>query len=847
MSFKYSFIIVITALYFQSVYSQGSVYKEKSKKKTNRRTITDVNNASDVLWYYPESHLVANQFERLELAVSLPTAIEEKVAHFLATDDTIDGINPFLSWQLDIQATFSHDLTRTSYEKDGFYYHNFSRDTTHEDFRRWKWIQEDTPHPYRIRFAPPHAGNWDCVIQVTTKDTSYQLPVFKIEVKRTNHPGYIELGSSRKYFTLGGETYFPVGQNLVSPRCEFCYKNSGGDLPDEGKNAYAAQSLESWMLEPTTMKGFLMFQDHMKALAASGGNYFRELLMPQNQDIEWEKLGNYYGRQNRAWELDEQFFLAESLGLKIQLNLQIQFALVTNHKRVFWNWSRDPQDKKHITPEHPLANPYNLQIETTENDNGNTFYSDPTARKFYKEKLRYIIARWGYSTSLAVIGMSSEIQNPCTEVPTCVGWMEEMGKYLKHDLKINQLLSPSFLGIYHDPENYEYQILNLDEYDMSTLNWYSASPTKYNGLARTINGFVEKFDKPFFFGEIGNSDLYPCDTARIEWIRDAWMTAFSGNAGVGLNWDEPFDDELRIHLGHIQTFTGGIDFDNNGDPWQTRRVISDNRKVESLFLINPEKTAAAGVLSNRYYNWYMYGDTTAEGCSNRVPHDPGFSPSKEVSERGVWERTYESQPENYIDQAWGKSKMNESVSFAPFEAIDYNDGFSYRIKFKDFQRGYYTIEFYNALTMDLLDTRTNWGPNIRLEYPEMNASSGLIAFKIYKNSLEQFPEIRKEERIPIDHETATTTREKSLFKTDNNRYTFEIDRRRKSISFNLKDEPLESNFELVLIDQQNNEEVFREAFSERSYETYVNGLKKGIYELYIIINGVHYTETFRLR
>lgn len=827
-----------------NLYGQTSVFTAKN----NGRTIVNVGSQkTDVFWYYPEKHLIAEQYERLELAVDLPESIEKKVNHFLETDDTINGINPFLEWQLDITANFTHELTKFEREIDAFYYNNFSRDTSDADFRKWDWIKEETAHPFRVRFAPPKGGKWNCIITVTSKDTSFQLKPFQFEIQRTNEPGYVSLGPSRKYFTLGGETYFPSGQNLVSPRCEFCYKNSNGDLPDEGKDAYAAQSLESWMLEPTAMKGFLMFQNHMKSLAANGGDYFRELLMPQNQDIEWEKLGNYYGRQNRAWELDEQFFLAESLGLKIQLNVQIQFALVTNHKRVFWNWSRDPQDKKHISEDHPCANPYNLQIETTKNDDPNTFYSDPTAKKFYKQKLRYLISRWGYSTSWAVVGMSSEMQNPCTDAETCVSWMEEMGNYLKKDLQMDQLLSPSFLGIYHDPENYEYKILEQDVYDMSTLNWYSASPTKYQGLARTINRFVEQFNKPFFFGEIGNSDLYPCDTARIEWIRDAWMTAFSGNAGVGMNWDEPFDNELRKQLGNIRKLTGGIDFDNNGTPWQTRRVISDNRKVESMYLINPEHTAAVGVLSNRYYNWYMYGDTTEEGCSNRVPIDPGFDGSKPSAEKGVWERTYKEQPENYIDKARGSSLMNEPVQFSPFEAIDYNNGFFYRIRFKDFEPGYYTIEFYNALTMELLDERTNWGPNIRLEYPEMNENSGLIAFKIYKNSLKQFPEITKEERIPIDYTTAEVKTEKSSYYTKNNRYEFEINRRYKSITFNLLDEPAEQNFEIVLIDQQKNEEVYRAGFETLTFTTNIQGLKKSVYRVEITINGITYIEEFQLR
>lgn len=826
-------------------FAQTSVYS--SKQNGGKTLVETKSGSSDILWYFPENHLEAEQYRRLELAIDLPPTIMEKIDYFLESDDTIKGINPFLEWQLDIDATFTHDLTKIERYKDAFYYNNFSRDTSDADFRNWKWVKEETQHPLRIRYAPPKGGKWNCTISVSTKDTSYQLKPFQFEVKRTNEPGYVEIGPSRKYFTLGGQTYFPSGQNLVSPRCEFCYTNSNGDIPDPEKGTVAAQSLESWMLEPTAMKGFLMFQNHMKSLAANGGDYFRELLMPQNQDIEWEKLGNYYGRQNRAWELDEQFFLAESLGLRIQLNIQIQFALETNHKRVFWNWSRDPQDKRHISENNPCANPYNLQIKSTKNDDGNTFYSDTTARKFYKQKLRYLIARWGYSTSWAVLGMSSEIQTPCTDPPTCVNWMEEMGNYLKNELELNQLLSPSFLGIYHDPENYENKILEQDVYDMSTLNWYSASPTKYEGLARTINGLVEKFDKPFFFGEIGNADLYPCDTARIEWGRDAWMTAFCGNAGVGMNWDDPFDNELRKHLGNIQQFTGGIDFDNNGEPWQTRRVISDNRMVESVFLINPEGTAAVGVLSNRYYNWYMYGDTVSEKCTGRVPIDPGFDPSKPAADKGVWERVYKEQPENYIDKARGSSMMNNAVKFAPFEPVAYTDGFYHRIKFRDFEPGYYTIQFYNAFTMELIDERNNWGPNVRLEYPEMNEASGLIAFKIFKNNLKQFPEVTTQEKIEIDYASAEVKAEKSSYYTKNNRYEFEINRRYKTLTFTLLDEPKEQAFEIVLIDQRKQEEVYRETFDELAFTGNITGLKKSVYLVRLTINGVTYTEEFQLR
>ncbi len=725
LSLQLVFLITITSA--QSVYRQAD----------DPKNISELRN-KDITWLKPNSFLKAELFNRVELAVDLPQEIEKRINYFLETDDSTKGINPFLEWQLDVTAAFFHYESQTKKVVDAFYYNNYSRDTSHSDFRNWKWNREETPNFMRVRFAPPETGEWGCAVTIKTKDTLISFIPFNFSVESSDNKGFIEVGLSKRFFTLGDETYFPSGQNLVSPRCEFCFVNTAKVLPSE-KNGPAAQSLESWMLRPTVVKGFLMFQDHMKNLAASGGNYFRELLMPQNQDIEWAKLGNYYDRMNCAWELDEQFFLAEQLDLKMQLNLQIQFALEADRNRIFWNWSADPNDKRHKTAENPCSNPYNRQISTTKNGDPNTFFSDETAKKFFKQKLRYIHSRWGYSTSLAIYGMASEIQTPCTDPSVCVSWSEEMGNYLKNELKIDQLLTPSFLGIFHDSENYENKIIALKDYDMSAYNWYSASPSKHQSTGRIIRDFNTGFQKPFFYGEIGNANLYNCDTARIEWIRDSWMSAFSGNAGVGMNWDEPFDDELRIHLGNINQFMKGINFDGNGDPWESNRVISDNRKAETIFLLSPDKKAAVGVISNRYYNWYETADTLSKPiCSNRIPTDPGFNPTRTVDKKGVWEKTYNENPKSYIDRVSKNSQMNEAVVYYPFESFDHLKSENYRLRIYGLTRGKYTVDFYNALTLEYLGSETNWGPNVRLEYPEMNESTGMIAFKIYRS--DTFPQ-----------------------------------------------------------------------------------------------------------
>ena len=734
-------IVALFLLLSFTSYGQINVYESSLFQEKNRDNRIFEQLPGQIYWITPTTDLIAKKFERMEIAVELPKNVQKKIDYFIESDDSTKGINPFLEWQLDVTATYTHIETGQVIERDGFYYNEFDRDTSAADFRNWKWIRKSTPVFTRVRFAPPQTGNWNCTLNVVCRDTTFSYPTFQFSVNESDNKGFMYMGESKRFFKLGDETFFPSGQNMIAPRCEFCFSNVKGELPSESGKP-AGQSFESWMVEPTNVKGFTMYLGYMKALAAGGGNYFREILLPQSQDIEWEKLGNYYTRLNRAWEIDQQLFLAEELELKIQLNLQIQIALERNPDRILWNWSQDPNDKKFKTKSNPCCNPYNRQIATTKNSNQNTFFSDETAKKFYKQKLRYIVARWGYSTSIGMWGMASEIQTPCTESATCVSWIEEMGAYMKENLKVDQLMTPSFLGIFHDAENYEHLILQSKYYDNIPLNWYAVTSTKYQGVPRVVEEMKNKFDRPFFYGEIGNANLFGCDLYKIEWIRDCWMTAFTGTAGIGLNWDYHFVDSLRQHLGNINTFTKGVDFDNNGDPWTPRRVISDNRKVETVYMISPDKDYAIGVISNRYYNWYLYlaeGGDLPDRCSNFVPKDPGFDPSKPVAERGVWEQTYEESPFNYIDRVKSNSTMNDSVDYRVFESFNHEAGKNFRLRLYDLNRGNYTMDFYNALTMEYIGSRSNWGPDVRLEYPELARKSGLIAFKLYRKENEVFP------------------------------------------------------------------------------------------------------------
>src|SRR5699024_6174795 len=111
-------------------------------------------------------------------------------------------------------------------------------------------------------------------------------------------------------------------------------------------------------------------------LKASGGNFFRTWICSWNLPIDWKSTFN-----NRRYQPSEAYFnpsalrrmdwmvhLADSLGLYIMLTLGPGAWSVKDGGTV-----------------ESMAR----------------FFVDPRAKSKYKNRLRYIIARWGYSTAVA--------------------------------------------------------------------------------------------------------------------------------------------------------------------------------------------------------------------------------------------------------------------------------------------------------------------------------------------------------------------------------------------------------------------------------------------------------------
>lgn len=99
---------------------------------------------------------------RLELGFILPDSIMKSIHLYLdGKPHKRRGLNPFVSWDVDIKVTFEHISTARTSSAIGFWYTEVDR-----NLKTNKWDYQSTELPFRIRFSPSLLGEWKVKINV---------------------------------------------------------------------------------------------------------------------------------------------------------------------------------------------------------------------------------------------------------------------------------------------------------------------------------------------------------------------------------------------------------------------------------------------------------------------------------------------------------------------------------------------------------------------------------------------------------------------------------------------------------------------------------------------------------
>ncbi len=220
-------------------------------------------------------------------------------------------------------------------------------------------------------------------------------------------PGFVRVdpASARHFITSNGRRFFPVGQDVAWSSPTSVIQNI---FPKMG----AAHETWSrvWMTH---------FYD-------DGVNF--------GLNLDWPKVNNTFGQLSLTNSLhwDSIVAAADQAGIHFQMTLQHhgQYSSTTISD-VDPNWEQNPYN---------TANGGFLSSATN-------FFTDPMARNLTKRKLRYAVARWGYSPAIMAWELFNEVQftdaAAVNQWANIEAWHNEMAAFLRSQDHYQHLITTS--------------------------------------------------------------------------------------------------------------------------------------------------------------------------------------------------------------------------------------------------------------------------------------------------------------------------------------------------------------------------------------------------------------------
>jgi len=260
---------------------------------------------------------------------------------------------------------------------------------------------------------------------------------------------------------------------------------------------------------------------------------------PPENAVDAPGLGRYY--EKTANRLDEILQICEEKG--------IYLMLAHDYHGIF-----KPQLDRWGSNDEWRRNPYNT-------DNGGPcdmqtdFFTHPEAKRLYKSRLRYMVARWGHSTNLGCWEFWNEIDNAMDwqSIPetAVAAWHNEMADYLKSIDPYKHLVTTS---VSHRETPLLWQVNGLE-----FTQRHNYGPTQ--DMEATIYDYIKSTGKPHVVGEFslgwkGPGKDYPVELYEGELHNGLWRGMFAPGPILPMSWWW----EWHYDQGHYFHFKPAADF-----------------------------------------------------------------------------------------------------------------------------------------------------------------------------------------------------------------------------------------------------------------------------------------------
>lgn len=356
---------------------------------------------------------------------------------------------------------------------------------------------------WKARFAPKDTGEYSYFFRLNTKGKTENSNKETFTVRSSHKPGFLHPNDYWTFRFDDGTLFRGIGENV----------------------AWESRTWEN----PKYTYEYLL-----GSLSKSGANFFRTWMCAWNLPLEWKKINNSnrykssdaYFNPDAIEKMDKLVTLSDSLGLYMMLTLDWHGELIANAE-----WRNSSYNKANGGPAATPAE----------------FFTSEAAQNQYKNKLRYIIARWGYSTSIAAWEFFNEIDNAAFTsgdsiiIPhaAITQWHDEMSMYLKNTDPYQHMVTTS---ISHR------DILGLNS--LANIDFNQKHIYKHTDkLAPTIKTYSQLYSKPYNIGEFGYEWDWNVDFRTIrkelsyDYRRGLWYGLFCPTPVLPMSWWWEFFDE----------------------------------------------------------------------------------------------------------------------------------------------------------------------------------------------------------------------------------------------------------------------------------------------------------------
>jgi hypothetical protein len=492
-------------------------------------------------------------------AAEAPTTVAQWARFEASYAPEVVPDNPFDPDEIDVRAEFVRAAGGRAIEVPAFWYQGYERALIGS---REQLTPVGAPH-FLVRFTPTRAGPWRWRWLIRRGGSTERLPWSAFDVTRARDPGFLRVSrrDPRHLAFDDGSSYFAVGENT------------------------------GWY----TGKGTFAYDEWFGALGAQGANWARLWMPSWAFGIEWKDtgLGDYSERLDRAWQLDHVLEEAERRDIYVMLALLNHGAFST-----FFNpeWADNPYN---VANGGPLAVPAE-------------FFTNEEARRLFERRLRYIVARWGWSTHLMAweLWNEAELTSGYPSLPA-TDWHAHMAQVLRELDPYDHLVTTSHAFFPVDPN-----VWRDGGIDFTQIHLYADIFQDYRDVAAAVETLTKNrlaaTDKPVLFGEIGIDSRGPAETRAKDpggiGVHDGlWAGVISGGIGTAMTWwwDNLIALEPELYypmFGAVARFVDGIAWDRERFAPSNAEVTSEAADVRARSLVG--RRTLVLWLKDAGFQWY---------------------------------------------------------------------------------------------------------------------------------------------------------------------------------------------------------------------------------------------------